>query len=82
MLKQSRMRLHGSLNLGETRLTKNSIEKPFELWSPLKDMFSPGEGLISVWEAGPYIISHRDKQDTPSDQNSQSSLTALMSPYG
>lgn len=33
-------------------------------------------------EAGPYIISHWDKQDTPSDQNSQSSLTALMSPYG
>lgn len=40
-------------------------------------------GLSSVWEHGPYIISHRDKQDTPSDQNSQgSSLTALMSPYG
>lgn len=45
-------------------------------------MFSPGWGLSSVWEHGPYIISHRDKQDTPSDQNSQSSLTALMSPYG
>lgn len=45
-------------------------------------MFSSGSGLSSVWEPGPYIISHRDKQDTPSDQNSHSSLTALMSPYG
>lgn len=45
-------------------------------------MYSPEQGLISVWEDGPYIIRHRDKQHEPSDQNSQSSQTALMSPYG
>lgn len=47
-----------------------------------KDVLRCGSGPASVWEAGPYIISHRDKQDTPSDQNSHSSLTALTSPYG
>lgn len=44
-------------------------------------MYSPEQGL-SVWEAGPYIIRHGDKQNEPSDQNSKSSPTALMSPYG
>lgn len=65
-----------------TNATKTCVERTCLWQCALKDKFNPGWGLTSVWEHSPYIISHQDKQDTPSDQNSQSSLTALMSPYG